>query len=210
MQGNTTHEKRIEVWIRSSAPGAGAARERTLNRARQLGQVAELTVEIGVWGRSLERVVPDDGTDPVPSRLGTVRDRIEDFSRWAGDAGRTIDPFFRSRRIESTILGEAYDVVRLPTVAVAEFDGDELTHVAPSRDRQSGRVVEAEERLAHLVGEHDAEATTIEEFDAGEVSPEPDLEYAGDREAERRRAGPAGDAAERDDVATPHLPDRST
>lgn len=199
MDGHDRHDRRIEVWIRSFAPSTGAKRDRALKRARQLGARTDASVEIGVWGKSIERIEDDSTRRRDGPGVGTVRDRVEAFTDWADRAGVSIEPFFNSRRVESTILGESYRIVRLPTVAVAEYRDGDLAHVAPNRETRSDRTVAAIDRLDELLGE--AAGT-----DADVRPAEPDLAYGPDRSAagdggSEPIEAPITDGSDRDDDA---------
>lgn len=54
-------------------------------------------------------------------------------------------PFFRTRRLQETILADSREVKWLPTVALAEYADGQLVHVAPSRS--TDRVVDVVSRL---------------------------------------------------------------
>lgn len=110
----------------------GLTQERALERLDDLESNAPVeSVEIGVWGKEVEQT---DHATRIP-HLQRIETRLEAFESWAARTSRSLEPFFRETHIESSITGECYDVWRLPTVALAEFDkDDELLHVAPCHD----------------------------------------------------------------------------
>ncbi len=146
----------IELWTRSFAPTVAEPKhERAIDRVKQLERLESVdAVTVGVWGRSFDRT----RHRRIP-HLERIAATLEAFDAWAERTGRDLEPFFRTRHVESTITGESYDVCRLPTLALAEYRGDELIHVAPSRD--GDRTVEVLDRLEVLVRE-EGEGSTLE------------------------------------------------
>lgn len=132
------HQSRrsVELWIRSFAPAAtGPTQERALERLETIQSLDAIeTVDVGVWGAQVEFT---DRTRQIP-QLQRIRDRLETFEEWAARTDRRLEPYFRRRRVESTITGESHEVRRLPTIALAEFEDGDLVHVAPCScaDRQ--------------------------------------------------------------------------
>lgn len=125
----------VELWIRSFAPvSTGPSQERALECLETLERETGIETAVHVWGKEVEcpstRAVR---SIPVP-QLERIHRRLESFEEWARRAGRRLEPFFRRRRIESAITGERHEVWRLPTIALAEFDGENLLHVAPCTD----------------------------------------------------------------------------
>lgn len=145
----TTTPTTVELWIRSFAPtSAGPTQERALDRLDDLESKTPIeSVEVGVWGKEVEIDRPERAVG-IP-QLQRIESRLEAFETWAARTGRQLEPFFRNTRIESSITGESYDVWRLPTIAVAEFDGDDLLHVAPCRN--GGRTIDVVDRLESLL-----------------------------------------------------------
>ncbi|ELY47402.1 HTH domain-containing protein [Natronorubrum sulfidifaciens] len=126
---------------------AGPTQERALERLDDLESNAPIeSLEVGVWGKAIKRT---EHAKRIP-QLQRIETRLEAFESWAARTSRSLEPFFRTIRIESTITDERYDVWRLPTIALAEFNGDdELLHVAPCRD--GDETIDVFDRLAALV-----------------------------------------------------------
>ncbi|WP_049927413.1 HTH domain-containing protein [Halopiger goleimassiliensis] len=146
MPDDHSASRTIELWVRSFSPTTtGPSRRRALERATRLESSERVdAVEIDVWGSEVEC-----GTlSPYVPRLERIESRLETFEKWAARTGRRLEPFFRRRRLESTITGERREVWQLPTVALAEFDGDRLVHVAPCRD--GDRTIDVFDRLEAL------------------------------------------------------------
>ncbi|WP_254769172.1 HTH domain-containing protein [Salinilacihabitans rarus] len=175
MYERTPSPKTVELWLRSFAPAAaGPNHERALAHLERLESRPEVTrVDVGVWGAEVEWT---PRTERI-SQLRTIRSRLEAFDAWADRTDRSLEPFFRERHVESTITGESYDVRRLPTLAVAEYRGGELVHVAPSRDGEA--VVDALDRLDALArGEADDPVLAYGHEPGGRDDSDPD---AGER-----------------------------
>ena len=146
MQRENAPPKTVELWIRSFTPTAvGPHYERALDRLEDLAARPGIrTATVGVWGKEVERT---DERASVP-QLRTIQRRLESVDAWSRQVGRDIEPFFRYTRVESSITDDSYDVWRPPSLAVLEFRGDELVHVAPSRD--GDRTIDAITRLEDL------------------------------------------------------------
>ena len=137
----------VELWMRSFAPTAtGPKHVRALETLETLEGVETVdSVSIHVWGAAFERL---DRERRIP-QLERIETTLDAFERWATQAGRDLEPFFRTRRVESTFTDESFVVCRLPTLALAEYRGEDLVHVAPSCD--GGRTVDVLDRLEALL-----------------------------------------------------------
>lgn len=170
--------------MRSFEPtGTGRKRERALERLERLAATPAVeSATVGVWGEGVEETRE---LDRVP-QLRTVRRRLEAFDAWAERTERSLEPFFRRERVESTITGRTTDVRRLPTLALAEFAGDEVVHVAPCRD--GDRTIDALDRLAAI----EDEATSVVSFEGGERrdGATTSLDPPRSADADRTRLGP--------------------
>jgi hypothetical protein len=85
--------------------------------------------EIHVWGRRI-------GLSTTAARTETGRallDRIGRFRSWAERNGRSLEPFFDTCECSSSITGEAYTSLVVPTMLLVEYEDDEVRHVAPHR-----------------------------------------------------------------------------
>jgi len=121
--------RRVELFVRSLASRTGdGPQERAIERLRRLEEAGDVaTFRVRVWGRqvglSTTAVETDRGRD-ILGRVGAFRD-------WARRHDVSLAPFFDSNVTASTITGEEYATLRLPVVAMAEFDGDRLVYVTP-------------------------------------------------------------------------------
>ena len=143
--GDASRERTVELFVRSLSPGVGRDRmERVLDQIERLetrGRVNEYTVH--VWGSRL------DPAAAARTEYGQfVRGRVEAFCEWAARNDRSIDPFFEPEQVCSSLTGDNYTELTLPTVALAEYVGDELVFVAPCSDGEQRYTVE--DRLEEL------------------------------------------------------------
>ncbi len=184
MSNNTTSPAAVELWIRSFAPTkAGPTQERALERLEDLeGNMSIESVTVGVWGREVEVDRPTS-TASIP-QLRRIETRLEAFESWATRTDRCLEPFFRTMQIESLLADDPYDVWRLPTVALAEFDeDDELLHVAPCRDGE--QTIDVADRLAVLTDE--TETPTQADGDRDQCTGESTTGQPSNRAADTRR-----------------------
>ncbi|RQH01322.1 HTH domain-containing protein [Natrarchaeobius oligotrophus] len=146
MKNSQSPPQAIELWIRSFTPTTtGRTHERALEQLERLESSLPIErVDVRIWGSEIECTAR---SRRVP-QLAEILDRLEAFEEWAAESGRRLEPFFRRRRAESTITGECKDVHRLPTIALAEYDGGEVVHVAPCLDGE--RTVDVFDRLDAL------------------------------------------------------------
>lgn len=160
MSEHTTTPKTVELWIRSFTPAStGSTQERALDRLDELESNTPVeTIEVGVWGKEVEQT---RHTSRIP-QLQRIEKRLEAFESWAARTDRRLEPFFRNTHVESTITGESHDVWRLPTIALAEFDGDDqLLHVAPCRDGE--QTIDVFDRFDALVDDDPDRALTFDD-----------------------------------------------
>lgn len=129
---------RLELLVRTLGPPMGTHhRQRTiLDRLESLDhRDAVESVRVRVWGDSI-CLSACCSTHPDVS---AVRDRVEQFLAWGAETPGVSVPFDR-RRVDSSVTGERFEVLDLPTVALAvttdatlecflpaQFDGDSWT-----------------------------------------------------------------------------------
>lgn len=151
--------KSVELWMRSFAPAAaGPNHERALTLLEELETRESVgSVSVHVWGAAFER----SDRRRVP-QLERIARRLDAFETWATRTGRDLEPFFRTRHVESAFTGDSATVCRLPTLALAEYRDGTLAHVAPSCD--GDRTVAVLDRLESLLrGETDESMLTYGE-----------------------------------------------
>lgn len=123
--------KTLDLYVRSLAPhGSTANLDGVLNSLAQLeamGNIAEYSVH--VWGRQVRPATADR------SEVSTdITDRLTAFRAWAEHADVTLEPFFQTKDVEVSMTGQAYTVVDLPVMTVAEYEGENLIFVTPCAD----------------------------------------------------------------------------
>lgn len=123
--------KTLDLYVRSLAPnGSTANLDGILNSLAQLetkGHIAEYLVH--VWGRQVRPATADR------SAVSTdINDRLTAFRAWAERADMTLEPFFQTRDVEVSMTGQAYTVVDLPVMTIAEYEDENLTFVTPCAD----------------------------------------------------------------------------
>lgn len=165
--GHDAERVTVELYVRSlCSDGTMSPQEtviRRLSRLERDGIVDEYSVH--VWGR---RVSPNTAAaDTDAGRF--VLDRIEAFRAWAEDAEMSVQSFFDTDEVDSSITGESYDAITVPTLTLAEFRGDELRWVTPCAD--GGTVYTVSDRLDALEAENGTDPNgELGETDAVPVS----------------------------------------
>lgn len=152
----------VDLHVRSLAPGPGQSQqERVIERLDDLetgGYVDEFTVN--VWGRQVSLSSAVARTDAGQF----VLDRVEEFREWAAGTDRSIDSFFETRRVESSITDQEYAALVLPALTLAEYRDGDLAYVAPCTDGET--VVTVEDRLDTLERNRVTEVVGTEETEA--------------------------------------------
>lgn len=149
----TPQGRRLDLYVRSLSPsGARAHQEAVLDRLTRLeaaGHIAGFTVH--VWGKQVNTTTAAARTDA--GRF--ILDRVSEFREWARRNGRSLGSFFETRDVASTITGEEYTTLVLPTMTLAEYRDGTLDFVTPCTD---GEVVyTVHDRLDRLdAGDTDA------------------------------------------------------
>lgn len=142
-------ERTVTLWIRSFAPAmAGEKQESAIERLGTLTTREVLDdVEINIWGQKVEL---GERRFQAP-QIERITAALAAFERWADHTGHCLEPFFRQRQITSTITDDTYHICRLPTLALAEYEDDELVHVAPCQAGEE--TITVDERLEHLASD---------------------------------------------------------
>lgn len=83
-----------------------------------------------------DTVCPDTASSTQPGQF--ICDRIRQFREWADRQGVSFGRYFERRTVDSELTGEEYETMVLPTVTLAEFDGDDsLRFVSPCFDGET-------------------------------------------------------------------------
>lgn len=156
----TPGRRSIALFVRSLSPTETPATSHA-ERVRALadaGRVADASVT--VWGREIEL-----SARARRSPAGQcVLDHVADFRAWADERGVSMEPFFETREVSSSLTGEEYAALRLPVTCLAEYADDELIHVAPySTGEAICSVADRLRRLDdHRPGRDDPDQTVVE------------------------------------------------
>jgi len=124
-----TADGRTVLYVRSLAPsGAQRRQAAVIDQLRTLAERDVLDqVEIQVWGKRIDLSRTAARTDTGRGML----DKISRFKAWADTHGYTLEPVFETRHRASSITGEAYTSLVLPTMLLVEYVNDEVRHVTP-------------------------------------------------------------------------------
>lgn len=136
---------RIELNVRSLASRTDSGvQERAVGLLERLHTRGEVRFSVRVWG---ERV--GLSTTAVETTCGQdLLERVGAYRGWANRANVSLEPFFESRATTSRITGEEYTELRLPVLAMAEYEDDEVVYVTPHED--GGQVRSVADRLDRL------------------------------------------------------------
>jgi len=138
---------RVELYVRSLSPDEGRGPQsavlETLRHLEDENRIDELSVSI--WGRQIALSTTAAQTDEGRAILET----IESFRSWARATDRSLEPLLETREITSSVRNETRVSLVLPTILLAEYDGDgELIHVTPHM--ADGSVTTVADRLETL------------------------------------------------------------
>ncbi|MWG35772.1 HTH domain-containing protein [Halomarina oriensis] len=150
MGATNSGERRVELYVRSLAPGGTHRQQDTV--VRRLDDLLDAGVigayDVRVWG---DRIRHASATARTADGRH-VQDRLARIERWAERDGYSLDGIYREVECECAITDESWTEVRFPEIALAEFVDDELVSLAPSRDPDAGELVGVLDRLAELDG----------------------------------------------------------
>lgn len=128
------------------------ASQSTLDRRRSVVERLETLQSNGDIDRFRVRSWPRRVVVDGPNEdLLTV---VERFQRWADDAGVSFESAFERSTYDRSFTGESGEIVSLPTVALAVYEGEELVEVTPHY--ADGELLSVDEALAALADSPDA------------------------------------------------------
>ncbi len=124
------------VYLRSLAPSVVDETREHLSRLDRLVEAGTLDAyEVELWGDAISC----DPTYPAGRRLCET---VERFERWADRQDRSLEPAFSRGQVCSLVSEETHDVIRLPMVCLAVYEGERLAAVYPHRDRSTRTVAD--------------------------------------------------------------------
>jgi hypothetical protein len=136
--GTRTH---AVVYCRSLAPSVADETRRYLKRLAALEERGAIRgYDVELWGDAIS-LEPDH---PVERRLCETVDRFEE---WAERHGYTLSPAFERCDVRSLVSAEPREVIRLPVVSLAIYDGTSLVAVYPHRADSTRTVADGLEAL---------------------------------------------------------------
>jgi hypothetical protein len=110
------------------------------------------SADVNVWGEAIELSTVAAETERGQELLETV----SRFRDWAARNGASLDGAFLNRETKSRLTGRTHTTLRLPSVAMAEYEGEEIRTVTPHR--RDGTVKTVQERVETLARETDRAA----------------------------------------------------
>jgi len=167
---------RVVLHVRSLNPGSADLSQdqviRQLEGLDESGVVDEF--EVDVWGRRV--ALASAGARTTAGRRALARYAL--FKQWADENDRSINSFFDVRKVDIRFTGEEYTAVVFPEMALAEYEREELRHVAPCTDGED--VYTVTDRIDAIEAQNGLESTTIPSSadHVGELTPN---ELAADR-----------------------------
>ena len=97
-------------------------------------QMADLFIEAGynviVWGK---QIAPESAAANTEEGR-YILNRVAEFKQWALSNNVSLASFYQQTAVDSEAADAAYDAMVLPVMGLAEYDGEELAHVAPCTD----------------------------------------------------------------------------
>jgi hypothetical protein len=129
---DTRSTQRLKLFLRADPePGTEAAKQEAVNRLTELTRSGHIDdYEVHVWGKELRTDGPLASTDYQQRVLSHVRE----FQAWADRHGYTLNGAFDRRTVRSSLAGESFTVLSLPTLCLGVYEGNELTDVYPCHD----------------------------------------------------------------------------
>lgn len=134
----TDTSRTVDLYMRADESTLGRRREITerLESIQSSGGIDRFTVR--TWPRNVALDGPNEDVLAV----------VERFQQWANEEDVDFGPAFGRRDYERSFTDESGEIVTLPTVALAVYEGDELVAVAPHADASHLQTVD--ELLATL------------------------------------------------------------
>lgn len=122
------------MYVRSLSPAGNPRQQELVDRLDGLaadGVIDECAVH--VVG---DEVCPETATATDSGRF--ICERIDQFRDWADRNDVSLESCFEHTTVRSRITGEEYETIRVPTLALAEFDDSgDLQFVAPCDDGET-------------------------------------------------------------------------
>ncbi|WP_459192172.1 HTH domain-containing protein [Halosimplex sp. J119] len=127
-----TQTPRIELYVRSLLPdGAHERQEAVIERLQELDAEDEIEdFSVIVWGKQIAR----DSAGARTEEGEYILNRVAEFKQWALSNNVSLESFYQRQTVDNDVTDEPYTAMVLPVMGLAEYDGEELRHVAPCTD----------------------------------------------------------------------------
>jgi hypothetical protein len=113
-----TGQSQVTLHLRSleqtSTPETTRSYLDSLDRLVATDAIDDYSVE--VWGEEL----PETGPAARTAAARKIRDRLDEFGAWAADADVSLDRFYETRTIDSTLADASVTVTSLPVATMGE------------------------------------------------------------------------------------------
>ncbi|WP_324663896.1 HTH domain-containing protein [Haloarcula sediminis] len=125
----------VELYVRSMLPdGAGSRQESVLDKLDELEREDEIAgYNVVVWGKQIAPESAAAGTEEGRYILN----RVAEFKQWALSNNVSLESFYQRTDVDSEAADSPFEAMVLPVMGLAEYDGDELAHVAPCTDGET-------------------------------------------------------------------------
>jgi len=125
----TGTQPRIELYVRSLLPdGAHSRQEAVIERLERLDADDEIEgYSVIVWGKQIAR----DSAGARTEEGEYILNRVAEFKQWALSSNVSLESFYQKHDVTNDATDEPYSAVVLPVMGLAEYEGEELRHVAP-------------------------------------------------------------------------------
>ncbi|WP_236039486.1 minor capsid protein [Haloarcula salinisoli] len=122
-------EPYVELYVRSMLPdGAGSRQETVIDKLEKLERREEIAgYNVVVWGK---QIAPESAAANTEEGR-YILNRVAEFKQWALSNNVSLESFYQRTTVDSEATESAYDAMVLPVMGLAEYDGNELAHVAP-------------------------------------------------------------------------------
>ena len=128
-------EPYVELYVRSMLPdGAGSRQDAVIDKLEQLERREEIAgYNVIVWGK---QIAPESAAANTEEGR-YILNRVAEFKQWALSNNVSLESFYQRTTADSEAADSPAEALVLPVMGLAEYDGDELVHVAPCTDGET-------------------------------------------------------------------------
>ena len=128
-------EPYVELYVRSMLPdGAGSRQEHVIDKLAELERREEIAgSNVVVWGK---QIAPESAAANTEEGR-YILNRVAEFKQWALSNNVSLESFYQRTTVESATADSGSEAMVLPVMGLAEYDGNELAHVAPCTDGEA-------------------------------------------------------------------------